>query len=556
MNEPQRHEIIRRWHGGESMRAIAKAMGIARNTVKAALSQHAQDRAQGPRNPDLPAPRRARPSKLDPYEPTIDELVARYPNITATRLYEELCRHGFDGGYTIVRERLRAIRPGKDPEPVQRFETGPGVQAQVDWGVYKIAFTEEGTRRVNLFSYILSYCRRQYLHFTESQDLPTLLREHIRAFDHLGGVAATCLYDNMKTVVLGYDGSQPIFNPRFLAFATHYGFRPIPCTRGRPETKGKVERPFRYVNENLLNGRTFHSLAHLNEVTATWLAEVADVRIHREKNERPVDRHAAERPHLLPLPDAPYDTAPVVYRTVDHEGRVRYRGNGYSTPPRHIGQVLALRITETELIVYGPNLEVVGRHELCGTDVRGATVDDPAHQPHQSAEQKYAMLREQYTELGEPAVRFLEGLIEARRYGKEEARQILALRAHWRREDLIAAMAHATQFGAFSLGAIERILSARFQPKPPATDSEGVDRLPPWLTDQPVRPRQTGDYNDLLPPASPTEPPSTEDPHREHPQENDKSESSEPEQDLERGPEPGNHGENAEDDGSDGSATA
>ena len=127
----------------------------------------------------------------------------------------------------------------------------------MDYAVYDLDFTSEGRRRVYLFSYVLGYSRRQYLRFVEAQDFATTLREHVRAFEHLGGVAATCLYDNMKVVVTGYEDDVPIYNPRFLAFATHYGFRPVACRPRRPQTKGKVERPFSYVETSLLNGRTF-----------------------------------------------------------------------------------------------------------------------------------------------------------------------------------------------------------------------------------------------------------------------------------------------------------
>ena len=132
---------------------------------------------------------------------------------------------------------------------------------------------------------MLGYSRRQYLRFVEAQDFATTVREHVRAFEHLGGVAATCLYDNMKVVVTGYEDDVPIYNPRFLAFATHYGFRPVACRPRRPQTKGKVERPFAYVETSLLNGRTFETLDHLNETTAWWLAHVADVRELREAAE-------------------------------------------------------------------------------------------------------------------------------------------------------------------------------------------------------------------------------------------------------------------------------
>ena len=117
----------------------------------------------------------------------------------------------------------------------------------MDYGVYDLDFTREGRRRVYLFSYLLSYSRRQYLRFVEAMDLMTTLRGHVQAFHHLGGVARVCLYDNFKAVVLRHDADGPLYNPKFLAFATHYGFKPWACRVRRPQTKGKVERKFFYV---------------------------------------------------------------------------------------------------------------------------------------------------------------------------------------------------------------------------------------------------------------------------------------------------------------------
>jgi hypothetical protein len=82
----------------------------------------------------------------------------------------------------------------------------------MDWATYTIDFAQEGRRKVQLFSYVLGYSRRQYIHFTASQDLESTLREHARAFEHLGGAAATCLYDNMKVVVARYEDGEPIYN--------------------------------------------------------------------------------------------------------------------------------------------------------------------------------------------------------------------------------------------------------------------------------------------------------------------------------------------------------
>jgi transposase len=138
----------------------------------------------------------------------------------------------------------------------------------MDYLTYDIDFTSEGRRRVYAFSYIRGYSRWQYFYFVETQDFATTIWYHIQAFEHLGGVAATCLYDNIKVVLTDHDGDEPIYNTRFFVFVAHYRFQPVACQMQRPQTKGKVERPFRYAESSLLGGHDFHSLVHLNETTA------------------------------------------------------------------------------------------------------------------------------------------------------------------------------------------------------------------------------------------------------------------------------------------------
>ena len=317
MDEALRHEVVQRQQAGASKRSIAKDLGISRGAVARALAR-VQAQRDGRAAP-APGPR-PRQSIVDAFEPVLKELLARYPNLTVERALQELRQRGYTGGYTVVRQRMRLLRPRPAPAPVPRFETPEGLQAQMDFGVYDIDFSREGRRRVYLFSYLLGYSRRQYLRWVESMDLLTTLREHVHAFHHLGGAARVCLYDNFKVVVLWRDSDGPLYNPKFLAFATHYGFRPQACQVRRPQTKGKVERKFFYVETSLLNGRTFDTLEHLNKVTAWWLESVADVRILRDFKESPRERHAREQPHLLALPACDFDTALVVYRHVNVEG--------------------------------------------------------------------------------------------------------------------------------------------------------------------------------------------------------------------------------------------
>jgi transposase len=500
MNEKLRHEVIQLYLGGASGRKIARMLGLSRAKVKRVIFAHESARAEGAPNPDLPAPRARRPSVLDPHEAFLRETLERYPDITATRLLEELQARGFEGKYTIVRERLRELRPSSRREPVVRFETAPGRQAQMDYSPFEIDFTREGRRQVHAFSYVLSYSRRQYLRFVESQDFTTTIREHVCAFQYLEGAAHVCLYDNMKVVVSGFDGDEPIYNPRFLAFATHYGFRPWACRRKRPQTKGKVERPFYYILKNLLNGRTFETLEHLNRFALWWLANRADVRPHRETKRRPLDMWGEERPHLRPLPAHPYDTAVVVYRVVDVEGYVAFRENKYSVPWQLIGELAAVRITERELVVYGKDLSEYARHELFPRSEVGQQRTCQEHRPHGRENLSREVLEERFQALGPACARFLQRLLERRRYGKNEAARILGLLALYRKQDLVSAIERAERYGAYSFPSVERILALLAEPRPvlEAMAEENREQLRELIEGERVEPRSTSEYQHLL----------------------------------------------------------
>lgn len=288
---------------GLSKSAIARKLDISRDTIHRLIRTGELDR-------DLEAPVRYGPrppvaTKLEPYQGIIAARLEAYPLLSAVRLFEEVRAAGYPGGYTQVKEFVRSVRPCPASEPVVRFETPPGLQAQVDFAEFRFPWGKRYALVV-----VLGYSRLLWLHFYERQDMRTLFLGLEEAFAFFGGVPRELLFDQMKAVItkdLRLLGGQLVLNEEFLRFASHWGFRPRACRPYRAQTKGKVERPIRYVRENFVYGREFLGDAHLDEERERWLAGTANVRVHATTKERPTERFAREeRQVLLPLAERPY----------------------------------------------------------------------------------------------------------------------------------------------------------------------------------------------------------------------------------------------------------
>jgi hypothetical protein len=226
-----------------------------------------------------------------------------------------------------------------------------------------------------LFSLVLGHCRFLWGRFVLHQDLHTLLRCHTAAFAALGGVPGEILYDRMRAVVssVGETGDI-VFNRTLLDFARHHGFLPKACRPYRAKTKGKVERPFRYVREDFFLARSFRNLDDLNGQFQQWLDEVANARVHATTKRVVAEHFAEERLSLQALPAGPYQAVLRLDRRVTRDGMVSVAGNLYSVPDgtrRRIVEVHQLtdevRILENgQLIAVHPVLEGRGQHRIAG----------------------------------------------------------------------------------------------------------------------------------------------------------------------------------------------
>jgi transposase len=217
-------------HEGLSAAQIAAELAMDPRTVGKWLAQE-QFR---PRKPT------ARESKLDPYKNDIVRMLETHA-YSATQIFQRICELGFDGGYTIVKEYVRKVRPPKT-RAFLKLAFAPGECAQVDWGSYGAVYVGSTRRRLSFFVMVLCYSRMMYVEFTVSQSMEHFLACHQNAFDFFGSVPKKIMVDNLKSAVLRrIVGQAPVFNPKYLDFANHYGFTIAPCNVGKGNEKGRVE---------------------------------------------------------------------------------------------------------------------------------------------------------------------------------------------------------------------------------------------------------------------------------------------------------------------------
>jgi len=300
------HRVLLRHYlqQGLSKAEIARSLGVSRRTVYHWIESGQLERELD----DGPARYGPRPSVtrlIDPYRGIIQTRLKEYPLLTATRIFEEIRADGYAGRYTQVKQYVRLVRPSPPPDPVVRFETPPGQQGQVDFAEFRLPWGKRFALVV-----VLGYSRLLWLQFYPRQTLAVLMRGIEEAFAAFGGVPAELLFDQLKAVIIDDqrpEGGKVLENAEFARFAAHWGFRIRACRPYRARTKGKVERPIRYVRQSFFYGREFVNDADLNERALSWMHQIANARVHRTTREVPRVRFERdEQAALQALARQPY----------------------------------------------------------------------------------------------------------------------------------------------------------------------------------------------------------------------------------------------------------
>ena len=408
-----------------------------------------------------------RQSKLDPFKGRIVRWLETHP-LSAQQVFQRLRDEGYGGGISIVKDYVRLIRP-KPREAFLTLAFAPGEAAQVDWGEFGTIAVGDTRRRLSFFVMVLAWSRQMYVEFTLSQTMEQFLAAHVNAFNALG-VPRKVMVDNLRCAVLRHArGERAEFNPRYLDFARHYGFEVVACAVAKGNEKGRVERGVGYVKGNFLNGLDLPDFVAINPAACVWLESVANVRVHRETHQRPVDLWMEERTHLQAVNPRPFDVGRVLTLRANRQFRVSFEANRYSVPARFAGSQVTVKAYPDRLCLYYDE-ELIARHVR--SFERHRDIEDPDHPKALVAQRRHARdahVLKRFLALSSLAAKYHAGLLERRGTAMAHVRKIVALAEIHGDEAVQRAMTDALSFEAFSSEYIAHLIEARERKLPEAS---------------------------------------------------------------------------------------
>jgi hypothetical protein len=317
-------------------------------------------------------------------------------------------------------------------------------------------------RRLSFFVMVMCHSRMMYVEFTVSQTMEHFLGCHQNAFEFFGAVPKKIMVDNLKSAVIRrIVGQAPVFNPKYLDFADHYGFAITPCNVGKGNEKGRVENGVGYIKKNFLAGLDIPDFAAMGPAAKNWLDTIANVRIHGETRQKPVDLFEKEKPYLSLLPVNPFDIATLLQVRASSQFRVTLDTNRYSVPAQYAGRRLLLKAYPDRLCIYFQD-KLIARHPRCYD--RHRDFEDPDHPKPLLAQRKKAKDQKifmRFLALSPKAEAYYHKLAQRRMNPAHHVRKIVALSEIHGTDKTAKAMDDAFMFQAFSCEYIANLLEQR-----------------------------------------------------------------------------------------------
>lgn len=316
----------------------------------------------------IPRKKRAYNSILDSFKDIVVEKVDE--GSTAISIYHFLKKKGYIGSYATIRDFCRKHRRSKQQQAVIRFETNPGLQAQVDWKEnFKLKNKYNDEFEINIFLVVLGYSRYKYLMLTTDKAQTTVFKGLIESFKYFGGVPSEILFDNMRTIVdvSRTQYGKPVYNERFYEFSKDMGFKAKSCMAYRPQTKGKVESVARLMNRLTVYNGEFETMDDLNVIVQGFNKEL-NLEISQATGKSPGDLLKDEQKYLNPIPNKnvyeDYLNQNANQRKVSPEALVNIAGKRYSVPPQYINKKVFYQIENNTISIFDDMNILICTHQI------------------------------------------------------------------------------------------------------------------------------------------------------------------------------------------------
>lgn len=347
----------------------------------------------------------------------------------------------------------------REARAIMRFETLPAQQGQFDWASYTVVLGGQATK-VTIFCLTLAYSRRKFY-------WPSLDASQAATFEALeaglcyfGGCPKELLVDNARALVLDAHPAHFAWNPHFLELCGHYRLQPHACQVGRAQTKGKVERPFYYLEQHFIKGNAWDNFERFTHDLATFTADELDHCIHTTTGEAPLERFAAEREQLTPLPTAPFVGSHAQMQKVSWDSLVSFGGCRYSVPWLYASKQVWLRPSQGRyLVILAQDGQEITRHILSVQKKRTILVAAHYEGLRRAAAKTRVLLEEHFLTLFPGMSWFSDALfIEHKNNAVQHLRAILSLAEIYAPQAMLAAFEQARRYNTYSHPLIRGVL--------------------------------------------------------------------------------------------------
>lgn len=437
-----------------SNRQIGKLLRLSHHTVKEAL------KSESP--PEYKRAEKINPD-IEPFKEVIFEM-ANVKKFKGSRILEEIRSKGYKAGQTAFYFYLKKIKLEEKQKHFTPYSTAAGEQAQFDWSPYTVLIGKELTK-IYLYSYINSFSRYQVLEVSLSQTQAAIFEALENSITHCSGVCARVQTDNAKAFVKNASVNNFQWNERYIHFCGHYGFSPSRSLPAHPWSKGKVEKPFSYIETHFIAGSEFESFEDLQNKLKTFQKKL-NGRLHSVTKSTPGELFEYEKLSLLSLPEHRYIGIKEEIRKVTYDCLISYGGSRYSVPYIFAGKQVWIRVSKGyQLEVYSQSNKLIATHTL-SLKSSSINIQQEHYRGNNSDLCNFERLKLNFLECFPGNEMFIEKLRAAKRINSRyQLFQILELSKLYKGEDFLEAISKSLQYNVFNSSFIAGYLEKNHKQK-------------------------------------------------------------------------------------------